>query len=237
MHGLSRPDAAGASLLPTLVGMAAMCIAKVAFRENLDRRLGAGALAILAGATLLSRHGHASFQAGAILVAGACVCVCVCRGIENNLPCKLSFTDPVQIAMVEGLVSGVVNLTLALASGARLPPPATVIAAVGVCFLGYVVSLALFVLGLRHLGAGRTGAYFLLARLSAQRWRCRCLVTGHSFWQRRTRVAACPWCYRREVFAFDGEKIAPSPAPSPVARDPRPRCGRQQHRLARSGTS
>src|SRR2546426_6619081 len=36
-------------------------------------------------------------------------------------------------------------------------------AAVGVGFAGYGVSLALFVLALRHIGAARTGAYFSIA--------------------------------------------------------------------------
>jgi hypothetical protein len=38
-----------------------------------------------------------------------------------------------------------------------------VVAAAAVGFLGYGVSLVLFVLGLRHLGAARTGAYFSTA--------------------------------------------------------------------------
>jgi hypothetical protein len=69
----------------------------------------------------------------------------------------------VQIAMLKGLIAGAVNLSLALWQGAALPPAGTV-AAVGIVgFLGYGVSLALFVLGLRHLGTARTGAYFSLA--------------------------------------------------------------------------
>jgi hypothetical protein len=56
-----------------------------------------------------------------------------------------------------------VNLLLALAHGATLPPTGTVMAVGIVGFLGYGVSLALFVLGLRHLGTARTGAYFSLA--------------------------------------------------------------------------
>ena len=65
--------------------------------------------------------------------------------------------------MLKGLVAGAVNLLLALAGGALLPPAGTLLAAGAVGFLGYGVSLALFVLALRHLGAARTGAYFSLA--------------------------------------------------------------------------
>ena len=159
MLGLARTDAATASLLLNLEGLATMGIAWVVFRENVDRRLLLGAFAILAGAALLSWRGQASFQLNALLIAGACLC----WGIDNNLTRKLSSSDPVQIAMLKGLVAGAVNLALALWQGAVLPSSGT-IAAVGVVgFLGYGVSLALFVLGLRHLGTARTGAYFSLA--------------------------------------------------------------------------
>lgn len=159
MFGLARTDAAGASLLLNLEGLATMGIAWIVFRENVDRRLALGAGAILVGAMLLSWRGDASVQWGGILIAGACVC----WGIDNNLTRRLSSADPVQIAMLKGLVAGTVNLSLALAQGAALPPPGPLAAAAIVGFLGYGVSLALFVLGLRHLGTARTGAYFSLA--------------------------------------------------------------------------
>lgn len=159
MFGLSQTDAASASLLLNLEGLATMAIAWIAFRENVDRRLLVGAFAILAGAALLSWQGHAALNWGALLIAGACLC----WGIDNNLTRKLSSADPVQIAMLKGLVAGSVNFSLALAIGVKPPPAGTILVAGIVGFLGYGVSLALYVLGLRHLGAARTGAYFSLA--------------------------------------------------------------------------
>ena len=120
MFGLARTDAASASLLLNLEGLATMGIAWLVFRENVDRRLLLGAFAILAGAALLSWQGTASLNWGALLIAGACLC----WGIDNNLTRKLSSADPVQIAMVKGLVAGAFNLLLALARGASLPPAA-----------------------------------------------------------------------------------------------------------------
>jgi len=159
MFGLARTEATAASLLLNLEGLATMGIAWVVFRENVDRRLMLGAFTILVGAALLSWQGHARFQWSGLWIAGACLC----WGIDNNLTRKLSSSDPVQIAMFKGLVAGVVNLTLALWHGAALPP-ADIIAAAGIVgFLGYGVSLSLFVLALRYLGTARTGAYFSLA--------------------------------------------------------------------------
>jgi drug/metabolite transporter (DMT)-like permease len=159
MLGLARTDASGAALLLNLEGLATMGLAWIAFRENVDRRLLLGAFAILLGAALLSWQQPPSFRWGSVLIAAACLC----WGIDNNLTRKLSSADPVQIAMIKGLVAGAVNLGLALAGGATLPGTAA-LAAIGIVgFLGYGVSLALFVLALRSLGTARTGTYFSLA--------------------------------------------------------------------------
>jgi drug/metabolite transporter (DMT)-like permease len=159
MLGLARTEAASASLLLNLEGLATMGIAWVVFRENVDRRLLLGAFAILAGAMVLSWESQAAFSRGALLIAGACLA----WGIDNNLTRKLSSADPVQIAMVKGLTAGAVNLVLSLGQGAMVPDVGTILAAGVVGFLGYGVSLVLFVLGLRYLGTARTAAYFSLA--------------------------------------------------------------------------
>src|SRR3546814_5797437 len=76
-------------------------------------------------------------------------------GIDNNLTRKLSSADPVQIAMMKGVAAGTVNLVLALMLGASLPPSPILCVAALIGFLGYGLSLVLFVLALRHLGTAR----------------------------------------------------------------------------------
>jgi drug/metabolite transporter (DMT)-like permease len=160
MLGLNQTSASSGSLLLNLEGLATMGIAWLVFRENVDRRLLSGALAIVAGAVVLSWNGQGiRFDAGAGLIAAACMA----WGIDNNLTRKLSSADPVLTTMVKGLVAGGVNVGLALLSGSTLPPVAAFGAAALVGFLGVGVSLVLFVLALRHLGTARTGAYFSLA--------------------------------------------------------------------------
>lgn len=159
MFGLARTDASSGALLLNLEGLATMGIAWIVFRENVDRRLLLGAFAILAGAALLSWGGGIELNLGAALIAAACLA----WGIDNNLTRTLSAADPVQIAMVKGLVAGAVNLALALSQGASLPSLGTTLYVGVVGFLGYGASLALFVLALRHLGTARSGAYFSLA--------------------------------------------------------------------------
>jgi len=160
MLGLSRTSASSGSLLLNLEGLATMLIAWLVFRENVDRRLMLGAFAILAGAAVLSWSGDGvRLDIGAALVAAACLA----WGIDNNLTRKLSAADPVVIAAIKGLAAGAVNVALALALGAAWPSPGIVGAAAVVGLLGVGVSLVLFMLALRHLGAARTGAYFSLA--------------------------------------------------------------------------
>ncbi len=160
MFGLSRTTASSAALLLNLEALATMAIAWLAFRENVDRRLLAGAAAILAGAVLLSwQGGPAGFGVGGLAIAAACLA----WGIDNNLTRKLSAADPVQIAALKGIVAGAINLALALGRGAALPAPPYIIEAGVLGLFGYGVSLALYVAALRHLGAARTGAYFSTA--------------------------------------------------------------------------
>ena len=160
MIGLVTTPASSAALLLNLEGLATMAIAWAVFRENVDRRLLFGALAILAGAVLLSWQGTGGGLGwGAVAIAGACLA----WGIDNNLTRKVSGSDPVQIAMVKGIAAGLINSGIAFALGAHLPTPALVAGASVVGFLGYGVSLVLFVLALRHLGTARTGAYFSTA--------------------------------------------------------------------------
>jgi drug/metabolite transporter (DMT)-like permease len=160
MLGLVSTPASSAALLLNLEGLATMAIAWAVFKENVDRRLLLGALAILAGALILSWQGSAGgLGIGALAIAGACLA----WGIDNNLTRKVSGSDPMQIAMLKGLVAGTVNLGLAFALGAHLPQGSLILAAGVVGFFGYGVSLVLFVLGLRYLGTARTGAYFSMA--------------------------------------------------------------------------
>jgi drug/metabolite transporter (DMT)-like permease len=163
MSGLTLAPASTGALLLNTEGLATMAIAWLVFRENVDRRIFTGAIAILAGAVLLAwpeaTRAGPQLNWGGVLI----VLACVSWGIDNNLTRKLSVADPLQIAIIKGFTAGAVNLSLALVHRAQLPQLSTLAAAAAVGFFGYGVSLVLFVLGLRHLGAARTGAYFSTA--------------------------------------------------------------------------
>jgi drug/metabolite transporter (DMT)-like permease len=161
MYGLLRTQGSAASLLLNLEAVFTALIAWLVFRENVDRRIFLGMAAIVAGGVVLSSAEvpSASGMAGTLLIAGACLC----WALDNNFTRRISGGDAVTLAAVKGLVAGSVNLTLALAQGASLPAAAPGAAAAALGFVGYGISLVLFILALRDLGTARTGAYFSVA--------------------------------------------------------------------------
>lgn len=161
MIGLTGMPASGASLLLNAEGVFTALLAWFAFKENFDRHIALGMMVIVAGAAILSWPGEAHFAGlwPTLAILGACFA----WGIDNNLTRKVSLTDATWIASVKGWVAGIVNLALAFALGATLPPLTNLAGALLVGFFAYGVSLALFVIGLRHLGTARTGAYFSIA--------------------------------------------------------------------------
>lgn len=161
MLGLSRTDAAAASLLLTLEGVATALLAWFVFYENFDRRVALGMACLVAGAVALSWSGQPTLSG--LLGPAAIVAACIAWGLDNNLTRKVSLADPLQIVQLKGLIAGPVNLVIGLSAGGSLPSITPLALAGIVGFLGYGVSLALFVFALRHLGTARTAAYFSTA--------------------------------------------------------------------------
>ncbi|WP_413739162.1 EamA family transporter [Sodalis sp. RH21] len=161
MAGLLAMPATDASLLLNAEMVFTTLLAWVVFKENVDVRIALGMAAIAAGAVILSlpARPHLSGMWPTLAVLGACLA----WGIDNNLTRKISLTDATWLAAVKGAAAGVVNLLLAFAAGVALPALPDLGAALAVGFFAYGVSLALFVVGLRHLGTARTGAYFSIA--------------------------------------------------------------------------
>jgi drug/metabolite transporter (DMT)-like permease len=161
MYGLAITAASTASLLLNLEAVFTALIAWFLFRENFNRRVISGMVAIIGGGALLAWAPGASGGTpfGVLLIGVACLC----WAIDNNLTRKVSASDAVFIAGIKGLVAGAVNLTLALAIGKTLPSVAVVGLALALGFVGYGVSLVLFVLALRDLGSARAAAYFSVA--------------------------------------------------------------------------
>jgi len=162
MFGLTRTSGTAASLLLNLEAVLTALIAWVVFKENADRRIVWGMVAIVAGGLVLSWPTQSTATTGGVgpLLVGV---ACLCWAIDNNLTRKVSASDALFIAGSKGLIAGIVNTALAVALGASWPHMGPLLGTLTVGLLGYGFSLVLFVLALRGLGTARTGAYFATA--------------------------------------------------------------------------
>lgn len=161
LWGLAQMPASGASLLLNAEGVFTALLAWFVFRENFDRRIAWGMVAIVAGTLVLSWPGQAGWPG--VWPALAVLAACLGWAIDNNLTRKVALADASFIAMSKGLAAGSTNLILALALGAAWPAPQLVLGALTLGFFSYGASLTMFVLALRYLGTARTGAYFSAA--------------------------------------------------------------------------
>lgn len=97
MVGLTYTSASTASLLLNLESALTAALAWIVFRENVDRRIILGMLAIVAGGvvvTLSSGPPGGSRWVGTLAVAAACLC----WAIDNNLTRKVTASDALFIA-------------------------------------------------------------------------------------------------------------------------------------------
>jgi drug/metabolite transporter (DMT)-like permease len=159
--GLQSTPAATASLLLNLESVATVLIASLVFSEAIGKRVWwAMAFVTFAGIALsLKVTGEWGLSIGALAVIGACFL----WGLDNNLTRKVSAKDPLAIVAIKGLVAGSLSLMLGFILGNSLPTVGTVALAMFVGSLCYGISIALFVLAMRNLGAARTGTLFATA--------------------------------------------------------------------------
>ena len=161
MVGLTRTNAATASLLLNFESVFTALTAWLLFKEHTSRHIIFGMALIISGGFILGWS--KSFNVG--LVAGMLFIIAACFlwALDNNVTRNISATDPLKIVCIKSLVAGITNTTLAFAIGATLPNHMLLGMTTFVGFVGYGISLVCFILALRHIGTGRTGAYFSLA--------------------------------------------------------------------------
>lgn len=166
MFGLTGLAASHASLLLNAEAVLTTLLAWALFKEHLGSRIVVGMVLIVSGALLLTwpQAGvKLALQASDVWPALAVLLACAFWALDNNFTRKVAHLDASWIACMKGLTAGVTNLLLALLLGAAWPSLGSISAAMAVGFLAYGVSLTLFVVALRHLGASRAGAYFSTA--------------------------------------------------------------------------
>ena len=160
--GLSRAGATAGSLALNLEAVFTVMLAWLVYREPLGRRvIIAVALMATGGAVLaLDATGRsAAGLLGAVAVAGATLG----WAIDNTLTRPLADRDPLQVIVAKGALGALVTGTIAIVRGEPIPELWQMAALLGCGATGYGVSLRLYLLAQRRIGAARTGSVFALA--------------------------------------------------------------------------
>jgi drug/metabolite transporter (DMT)-like permease len=158
--GLERTPASTASLLLNFEGVATTLIAVSFFKESIDRRIAwAIGLVTMASILLTWTGGNWGFSLGALGIVGACIL----WGLDNNFTRHISAKNPLVIVGVKGLGAGTFSLVLSFLTKQQLPSLNIILLAMLLGSISYGISIQLFIVAMRHLGAARTSTLFGIA--------------------------------------------------------------------------
>lgn len=160
--GLQQMGGTVASLLLALEALFTVVLARLLYGEVMDRRVWAAMLLLLAGGLLLvadaGRLGTAQvWGVAAVLLATAA------WGLDNTLSRALAERDPAQVVLGKSALGATAAAALAWAAQESLPGGGAVAGLLLIGALGYGLSLRLYLLAQRALGAARTGSVFAFA--------------------------------------------------------------------------
>jgi drug/metabolite transporter (DMT)-like permease len=161
--GLSRSSGVAASLLINLEGVFTLVLGAWIHHEHVGRRVGLAVAVMTAGGALVVLGARGS--GGAELWGLAAVTLAtLCWAVDNTLARPLADLDPAAVVAAKGGLGAALSIALAALSGdpfPRSPAPAAGLLLVGA--LGYGLSLRLYLLAQRRLGAGRTASVYAVA--------------------------------------------------------------------------
>ncbi len=160
VFGLARIGATDGSLLLNLEAVFTVLLARAVYRETIGRRVIAAMTAMVAGGALLVGALDARWSiVGALAIAGATLC----WALDNTLTRPLAEREPLGVVAAKGALGATLTTLAALIAGDSLPPLRETLALLACGATGYGLSLRLYLLAQRAIGAARTGSVFALA--------------------------------------------------------------------------
>ena len=155
--GLERTPASTASLLLNFESVATTLIAVSFFKESIDRRI-AGAIGLVTSASILLTWTGSNWgvSLGALGVIGACFL----WGLDNNFTRHISAKNPLIIVTIKGLGAGMFSLILGILLRQPVPGLKIALLAMALGSISYGISIQLFIVSMRHMGAVRTSTLF-----------------------------------------------------------------------------
>ena len=160
--GLQHTSGTSASLMLTLEAVFTAVLARLWYRETLDRRvIAALALLTLGGMVLVADVG--TVGASPLLGLLAVLAATAAWGVDNTLSRGVATRDPGQVVLAKGALGATATTLLALLLSEPVPGlwPALALLLVGAT--GYGLSLRFYLLAQRAFGAARTGSVFAFA--------------------------------------------------------------------------
>ena len=155
--GLGRTGPTTTSLLLNLEAVLTAAFAWLLYRESLGSRVLL-ALGLMVGGGVLSVGGASGGGPllGALAVAGASAS----WALDNALSRELSEVDPGMVVLAKGALGASATGILAAALGEQVPGLGAAAALLALGATGYGLSLRLYLLAQRRVGAARTGSVF-----------------------------------------------------------------------------
>ncbi|MBX7195210.1 MAG: DMT family transporter [Sandaracinaceae bacterium] len=159
--GLQRIGATSGALLLNLEAVFTVGLAWAIHREPIGARvLTALGLMALGGVTLTYEGARDAWSMlGVLAVTGATFA----WALDNTLTRALADHDPVRVVAGKAGLGAAITTTCALVSGEPLPRVIAVLCLLACGATGYGLSLSLYLLAQRRIGAARTGSLFALA--------------------------------------------------------------------------
>ncbi len=160
--GIERAGALTASLLLNLEAVFTVVLAATIRRELIGGRVWLAVVAMAAGGAALgldvATHGTGGLL-GALAVAGATLA----WAFDNTLTQPLSAREPFDVVAAKATIGAALTGSVALAAGEAWPHGGGLIALLVCGATAYGLSLVLYILAQRRIGAARTGSVFALA--------------------------------------------------------------------------
>ena len=160
--GLQRVGPTTGSLLLNLEAVFTVLLARAMYRETIGKRVAVAVTAMVLGGSALAIDASTGLAWSAVGTA-AVAAATLAWALDNTLTRPLAALNPLQVVAAKAGVGSALTVGIAVAAGEALPTarPALVLLACGCT--GYGISLWLYLLAQRRVGAARTGSVFTSA--------------------------------------------------------------------------
>lgn len=160
--GLQRAGATAGALLLNLEAAFTVLLARALYREPMGGRVAAAVAAMTLGGVALAlgaARGGAGTLAGALAVGAATLA----WALDNVLTRPLAEHDPLTVVAAKAALGASLTVVLSRVVGEPMPDATRAAILLGCGATGYGLSLGLYLLAQRRIGAGRTASIFAFA--------------------------------------------------------------------------